>query len=89
MLDFTVDGNSTTVKASGTHCDMLAEAVTLEAQLHRFVYRLGHVEYVTFLMEVAKLSGSDDFMDFLEKDPDEETRITMPNMNPEGDNDAE
>lgn len=89
MLSFLVKDNATTVKASGTHRDMLAEAVALEAQLHRFVYRLGHAEYMVFLMEVAKLSSSDDFMDFLEKDPDNETRITMPITHEEDETDAE
>lgn len=89
MLSFLVNGNSTAIKASGTHRDMLTEAIALEAQLHRFVNRLGSVEYAVFLAEMAKLTASDSFLDFLESKPDEETRITMPKFNPEGETDDE
>ena len=89
MLEFKVEANSTTVKASGTHRDMLTEAIALEAQLQRFVYRLGSVEYMVFLEEMAKLTASDKFFDFLESKPDEETRITMPKFNSEGETDDE
>lgn len=89
MLNFLVKANETTIKASGTHRDMLTEAISLEAQLHRFVYRLGHVEYAVFLAELAKFTTTDDFFDFLEANPDEETRITMPNFTPEDETDDE
>lgn len=89
MLSFLVNDNSTTVKASGTHRDMLTEAIALEAQLHRFVYRLGFIEYTVFLEEMVKLSASDKFFDFLQSKPDEETRITMPKFNSEGETDDE
>lgn len=89
MLNFLVNGNSTTVKASGTHLDMLTDAIALEAQLHRFVNHLGSVEYAVFLAEMAKLAASDEFFDFLESKPDKETRITMPKFNSEGEKDGE
>lgn len=89
MLSFLVNGNSTTVHASGTHLDMLAQAIALEAQLHHFVYRLGSVEYAVFLSETTKLSASNTFFDFLHSKPDEETRITMPNLNRESETDGE
>lgn len=89
MLNFTVDGNSTVIKASGTHRDMLTEALALEAQLQRFVYRLGPAEYLTFLLEMDEFTKSDGFFDFLQCKPDEETRITMPNLNREGGTDGE
>lgn len=89
MLNFLVNGNSTTVKASGTHRDMVTEAIALEAQLHRFVNRLGSIEYAVFLAEMAKLTASDTFFDFLESNPDEETRIAMPKFNSEGETDDE
>lgn len=89
MLNFEINGKNTTCHASGTHKAMLTEAIVLETELHRFVYRLGHTEYLVFLMELAKITQGDAFMDFLEKDPDEETRIAMPNLNREGENDDE
>ena len=89
MLEFVVDGNSTTVKATGTHRDMLAEAMSLAAQLQRFVFRLGYVEYLTFVIEMEKIIKSDDFFDFLRRNPDEETRIAMPYFNQGGESDDE
>lgn len=88
MLNFKVENRATTVVANGTNRDMLSEAISLETQLHRFVYRLGHAEYLVFLMEVARITQSDDFIDFLKKDPDNETRISMPNLNREGEKDV-
>ena len=89
MLNFEINGKNTTCHASGTHKAMLTEAIVLETELHRFVYRLGHAEYLAFLMELAKITQSDDFIDFLEGTPDEETRISMPNLNREGEKDGE
>lgn len=89
MLSFVVNGNSATVEASGTHRDMLTEALSLEAQLQRFVYRLGPAEYLFFLLKMEKITKTDDFFDFLQSDPDEETRIQMPNLNQEGETDGE
>lgn len=89
MLNFKVENKSTTVMANGTHSDMLAEAISLETQLHRFVYRLGHLDYIIFLMELEKITKSNDFMDFLEKEPDDETRIQIPILHKDGDKDAE
>lgn len=88
MLNFKVDGNTTAVTASGTHRSMIDEAIMLEAELHRFVYSLGVVEYTVFLQALAKLTSSDKFFDFLESNPDEETRISMPNLNREGETDG-
>lgn len=89
MLDFVVKDNATTVKASGTHHDMLTEAIALETQLHRFVYRLGPIEYLFFLAEMKKITKDDAFFDFLQSNPDEETRIAMPNLDREGETDGE
>ena len=89
MLNFEINGKNTTCHASGTHIDMLNEAVVLETELHRFVYRLGPAEYLIFLMKIEEITRSDKFMDFLEGNPDEETRITMPNLNREDVKDAE
>lgn len=89
MLNFEINGKNTTCHASGTHKAMLTEAIVLETELHRFVYRLSHAEYIVFLMELAKITQSDDFMDFLEKEPDNETRISMPNLNREGETDGD
>lgn len=86
MLNFKLENKSTTVAANGTHRDMLTEAIALETQLHRFVYRLGPLEYMVFLMELEKITKSNDFMDFLEKEPDNETRIEIPIPQQEEDN---
>ena len=86
MLNFEINGKNTTCHASGTHKAMLTEAIVLETELHRFVYRLGHTEYLVFLMELAKITQGDDFMDFLEKEPDNETRIQIPIPHKDGDN---
>lgn len=89
MLEFKVEANSTTIKASGTHRDMVTEAIALEAQLQRFVYRLGPTEHMVFLEEMTKLSASDKFYDFLQSNPDKETCIAMPNFTSEDETDDE
>lgn len=86
MLNFKIENGCTSVAANGTRCDMLTEAIALETQLHRFVYRLGPVEYTAFLTELQEITKTDDFTDFLEKEPDNETRIAIPIPRKEEDN---
>lgn len=89
MLNFKIDKNTTVCEGSGTHLDMVTEAIVLEAQLNRFVYRLGPVEYLVFLAEMQKITSKDDFLDFLQSSPAKETRISILNLDQRAEKDEE
>lgn len=79
MLEIRNDGDSTTIKASGKHMDLLKEAIQIDLHIHKFVCNsLGEKEYLLFLLELQNVTSEEAFFDFLHSDPDKLTHIEIP-----------
>lgn len=89
MLDIKIENKIATTSAEGSHKDLVKEAISLEAHLHRFVYHLGPLDYIAFLTLIHEIMDDDSFINFLESEADQETRITLPILNREDEKDGE
>lgn len=79
MIKIEQDEFGMKMEAHGSHDELLKQATFAVLHLHKFIYqRLGHIEYLFFLMQMHELTEGDKLIEFLESQPDSCTHIQMP-----------